>query len=203
MDIKFPTIGNLGVVCNPTNFIKVEKTQEQIEKELGLIEKWSDIQDRLTEHFKKTHSDKITNQVIFESLFLLLAEKEKLKWLGSLWDVELEYDAALNLLSNFNFDTVLSKIQTTEGLIPRECLIEYKVRIKARGQIWVIHKYDLDPFPSNPHAHDIQNNIKLDLSNGNCYRVRQYIYTVKKKDLLIIRQQAQVVFEGTLPELAI
>ena len=169
----------------------MEKTQEQIEKELGLIEKWSDIQDRLTEHFKKTHSERLTNRLIFESLFLLLAEKEKLEWLGSLWNVELEYDDALNLLSNFNFDRVL------------KYLIDYKVRIKARGQIWVIHKYDPDPFPSNPHAHDIQNNIKLDLSNGNCYRVRQYIYTIKKKDLLIIRQQVQAVFEGTLPELAI
>lgn len=181
----------------------MEKSGKQIDGRIGNIEKWYAIQEKLVAYFKPIYAERVTEREIFEALFILLAEKEKLEWMGSLWDVDIEYEEAFELLSNFNFDTVFNKIETPQGFIPQDFLIEYKVRIKAKGQIWIIHKYDSDPFPSNPHAHDVRNNIKLDLSNGNCFRVRDYIYTIKKKDLLLIRQKAQEVFKGTLPELGV
>lgn len=76
--------------------------------------------------------------------------------------------------------------------------MNYKVQIKRKG-IWLIHKYDTDPFPSNPHAHLIDSNIKLDLSNGNCYKKRELVYSIKKKDLLMIRDEAEKNFK--LPNL--
>jgi hypothetical protein len=39
-----------------------------------------------------------------------------------------------------------------------------EVTIKRDGCIWRIHKNDPDPFPSNPHAHNIESDLKLDLS---------------------------------------
>lgn len=179
------------------------KNEIQIEKELLLIEKWYNIREMLVSHFSLLHSGKIKEREIFEALFILLAEKEKLEWIGSLWDINIEYEEALKLLSDFDFSTVLNKIETPDDFIPKKFLIEYKVRIKAKGQIWVIYKYDADSFPSNPHAHDLQNNIKLDLSNGNCYKVRNYIYAIKKKDLLLIRKKTKEIFKENLPELAI
>ena len=116
---------------------------------------------------------------------------------------EIEYEKALKLLSDFDFDTVITQIETSENIIPENFLTEFKVRIKSKGLIWAIHRFDADPFPSNPHAHQIGNNIKLDLSNGNCYKVRQYIYTIKKKDLLLIRDAAAKVLKGDLPLLSI
>ena len=81
--------------------------------------------------------------------------------------------------------------------------MQFKVRIKNKGIIWIIHRYDSDPFPSSPHAHQIGNNIKLDLSNGKCYQYRKLIHVIKKKDLLQIREAAMKVYKDGLPELAV
>ena len=67
--------------------------------------------------------------------------------------------------------------------------------------IWIIHKYDAAPFPSNPHAHELGSGLKLDLSNGKCYRKKLQVHTIKKKDLIKIRNQAKNNF--TLPKLEI
>lgn len=181
----------------------MSKNQNQLESELLKINKLDDIIGTLVSHFSSIHSGTIQRQQIFEALFILLPEKYEFERIGDLWDIEIEYNNALKLLSNFNFNTVLNKIETTEEIILEDFLMEFKVRIKSKGLIWVIHKYDADPFPSNPHAHQIDNNIKLDLSNGNCYRMKKYLTTIKKKDLLLLREDAAKVFKGELPPLAI
>ena len=66
-----------------------------------------------------------------------------------------------------------------------------------------MHKNDKDRFPSNPHAHQLEDNLKLDLSNGKLFRKRNCVKQLKKKDLLILRELAHKVFEGELPALTI
>lgn len=63
--------------------------------------------------------------------------------------------------------------------------INIKERRKEKGEIWEIHKNDKDPFPSNPHAHNIETGEKLDLNNGNIYdsRTGNVIRKMKNKDL--------------------
>ena len=199
----------LNVVSNRGNcpkFLKipqVSKDQKQIEKELAILENNNAIIDALIRHYASYYSGNVKRREIFDALFILLSEKEKLEWPGDLWNIELEYVEVIKLLEAFDFSIVLNKFQTFDIIFPDGLLLEYKVRIKSKGLIWIIHKYDADPFPSNPHAHQIQNNIKLDLSNGNCYQARKYIYTIKKKDLLLIRKSAAKVFQGELPTLSI
>lgn len=41
--------------------------------------------------------------------------------------------------------------------------------VKASGDVWVIHRYDPDPFPSRPHAHNHQTGEKLDLGTGEIF----------------------------------
>jgi hypothetical protein len=48
-----------------------------------------------------------------------------------------------------------------------------EVTIKRDGCIWRIHRNDADPFPSNPHAHNVESGLKLDLSTGALYFRRQ------------------------------
>ena len=105
--------------------------------------------------------------------------------------MKIEYKEALALLSDFDFKILKNKIETPIEIIPKDLIMNYKVRIKSKGLIWVIHKYDADPFPSNPHAHLVDSGIKLDLSNGNCYKKRDLLYKLKQKDLLYIRQEAK------------
>jgi hypothetical protein len=59
------------------------------------------------------------------------------------------------------------------------------------GEIWDIHLNDADPFPSNPHAHNVQTRVKLDLSNGDLYRKKRKLEErVRKKDLETLRSLA-------------
>lgn len=179
------------------------KDKFQIEKETLRIVKLDEMLQSFTSHFASLYSINIQREHIFNALFLLLEDKYKLDWLGDLNSIDIEYEEAANLLSDFDFNTILNTIETCEGIIPDNLLIRYKARFKHKGLIWVIHKNDADPFPSNPHAHQLENNIKLDLSNGKCYKKKELINTIKKKDLLSIRVNAMKVFNGELPLLSI
>lgn len=168
----------------------MKKTEAEVENKIKQIENSTRIQESLVFYFNSNYSWNIDRKTIFEALFLVYADKYDFHWQGDIWDIPLDYDEALNLLSDFDFRILKEKIETGEDIIPKEYLIQYKVQIKSKGLIWIIHKYDADPFPSNPHAHELVNNLKLDLSTGKCYRRKDYKCTLKEKDLISIRNQA-------------
>src|SRR5207237_6227170 len=35
-----------------------------------------------------------------------------------------------------------------------------EAQVKLQGEIWIVHKNDADPFPSNPHAHNYRERLK-------------------------------------------
>ena len=65
----------------------------------------------------------------------------------------------------------------------------YEKQVKVKGQKWELHKYDEDPFPSNPHAHNYETGLKLDLSNGKLYKKKEEKDSIKKRVLEKIRQK--------------
>jgi len=179
----------------------MQKNNEQVSKELGSLEKWYDVQEKLANHYTKLNGHVITRENIFNGLFIRLADKYHLEWQGDLWDLEITYEEALNYIKDFDFAVFNQKVTIDSSIIPSDLILKYKVRIKSKGLIWVIHLNDKDPFPSNPHAHQLDNNLKLDLSNGKCYKSKKFIYKINKKDLLIIRKEANKVFKGDMPVL--
>jgi hypothetical protein len=90
-------------------------------------------------------------------------------------------------------DELLAEIEFEASPIPDGTMRRLdEVTIKRDGCIWRIHRNDADPFPSNPHAHNIESGLKLDLSTGALYFRRQPTDTgVSRKDLEFIRTQAQ------------
>jgi hypothetical protein len=82
----------------------------------------------------------------------------------------------------------------------REGKIE-KANIKVDGTVWVIHKSDKDPFPSNPHAHDYSNNAKLHLGTGVIYRGKDPYKKMSKRELTMLRSEIISRFpEMSLPD---
>lgn len=67
----------------------------------------------------------------------------------------------------------------------------YEATIKRDGCIWRIHKNDADPYPSNPHAINIESGLKLDLSTGDLYFRGKCQKKIPYKSLLFIRTQAE------------
>lgn len=158
---------------------------------------------RLSDRVSRHKCCSVSSNDVEDALFILLSDEYKFSWRGSLWDIEISEEEAFRRLVAFDFDTLRYTLDTSPEILPAAIRIHFKVRVKAKGLIWVIHKYDADPFPSNPHAHQLENNIKLDLSNGKCYQKRKLCYTITRKELIEIREKASKVFLGQLPELSI
>lgn len=174
-------------------------TEEEANNEINNIERLDNILNSLVEEFKVLISPKITREHIFDAIFLQLQKSHNLEHPLDFWGLQITYEEAVITLKLFDFNTVFNTIETQADLIPKDLLMNFKVRVKSKGLIWVVHKYDADPFPSNPHAHLLDSSIKMDLSNGKCYKNKIYQMKVKRKDLLKIRAKAEIHFE--LPKL--
>ncbi len=72
--------------------------------------------------------------------------------------------------------------------IPRR-LVEQRVR--HHGEVWQTNRNDADPFPSNPHAHNLESGHKLDLGTGALFIKRRAVgRKIPRRDLLAIRDKA-------------
>ncbi len=67
-------------------------------------------------------------------------------------------------------DEWIAEIDLGEHPIEGSYLRELReATVKCGGYIWRIHRNDADPFPSNPHAHNLENGLKLHLGTGQLY----------------------------------
>jgi len=154
------------------------------------VEEFDDYLDNWSREISRISNTNVTREKIFNALFMLLGDKYKLDHPLELLDIDISFDEGLTYLSEFDFKSFDQPINIDLS-IDRSLLFGKKVKIKASGFVLYIHPYDQDPFPSDPHAHIIDQNIKIDLSNGDCYRSRSLITTIKKKELLEIRKKAE------------
>lgn len=104
------------------------------------------------------------------------------------------FDSSGRSLGSVKFDFSLIPDDLTDDLI--------KGRVKMSGEIWEVHKTDKDPFPSNPHAHNLESKYKVDLSNGDLYRKTVKIGNMRRKDFLLLRELiGKEIKDVTLPTL--
>ena len=96
-------------------------------------------------------------------------------------------------LRYFNFNKlkpeILAEFIEDEPLVPEsvpQLLTEQTIKIK--GEVWRVHKSDVDSFPSMPHAHNYETGVVLDLGSGDMYdNNRKRIGAIGCKRLLLIR----------------
>jgi hypothetical protein len=111
-----------------------------------------------------------------------------------LLDRDIDGAEIISLLADCDFDRlrpeILCEIDLERSIIPAGvpvCLTEAEVKLK--GEKWTVHRYDADPFPSNPHAHCYAQRLKLHLGNGSLYpnKSRVSCGTMPVKDFLRLR----------------
>lgn len=175
-----------------------KRTEEEIDIEIKRINHLDTILNILADEFSELRNRVIRREDIFDALFLVHQYKFNWEHPAEFWSLEITLEEAREEILDFDFYILSNKIEMDADIIPGDLRASNKVRIKNKG-IWIIHKYDPDPFPSNPHAHLIDSNIKLDLSTGDCYKKSKKVYSLKKKDLMKIRKEAEKNFN--LPEL--
>lgn len=97
-------------------------------------------------------------------------------------------------LANFDFrkffPELLAEVELENSIIPEDVprsLIEQTVR--CNGEVWRIHRNDADPFPSNPHGHNLESHYKLHLGMGELFLRRRNVGKIYRKHLLAIRNQ--------------
>lgn len=89
------------------------------------------------------------------------------------------------LIAIAEFDESIVPLGTEHGL--------YEELVKHKGEQWFIHKHDADPFPSNPHAHNYEKNLKLHLGNGCLYFGTKQVGCLSSKALLSLRDKVKHV----------
>lgn len=98
----------------------------------------------------------------------------------------------VSILTNYSFakPIIVAEVEFSESIIP-DCVPIRLVEAQAKhnNEIWLVHLNDADPFPSNPHAHNEMNGLKLHLGTGELYRRRKLVGKVREKDLLAIRKK--------------
>jgi hypothetical protein len=100
----------------------------------------------------------------------------------------------IDLLKDYNFAknniNILGKIELEESILPNgiERLLTEQT-LKVKGEVWIIHNYDIDPFPSSPHAHNYDSNISLDLGTGEFFNKRQSKGFLDCKKLKLLRDK--------------
>lgn len=161
---------------------EVEKAKELLTKELSHELKFLDIQLALAEHYGYTQEDSTrtaSHNLTADQIFVMLKDHD------------------------FKFPDESEIIELSESILPDGALKRLDEQtIKSKGEIWVIHKYDKDPLPSNPHAHNEETGQKLDLRNGDLYDGKNNYQgtNISKKDLLLLRGKVKKM---TLPPLTI
>jgi len=100
----------------------------------------------------------------------------------------------LSALANYDFrrffPILLAQVRFDNSIIPPgsiRSLVEETVR--CNGEVWRIHRNDADPFPSNPHGHNLQSGCKLHLGTGELFLRRHFVGKISRKDLVAIRHR--------------
>lgn len=114
------------------------------------------------------------------------------------------------LLRHYDFTSRperLCEVELSESILPTHYPIALReAKVKLKGEIWVAYKYDRDPFPSNPHAHNYDRKLKMHLGTGDLYAGKDRVpcERIKKADLLTLRMLiTQKNASISLPPLAV
>jgi hypothetical protein len=134
-----------------------------------------------------------------------LTEALRLKSSIDLLDYSWTRNRILSALDSYDFQrlfpVLLTEIAFDVSMLPPDAprsLVEQTV--KHKGEIRRVYRNDADPFPSNPHAHNLESRYKLHLGTGELYERRRYVTKIPKKDLMAIRMLPRGL---PLPELAV
>ena len=115
--------------------------------------------------------DAITVREIERALVDVLGLEE----IADILERDISSQEILGLLADYNFVRLrpvkLGEIVLAESIIPPGVPISLtEAEVKLKGEKWVVHKNDADPFPSSPHAHNYENRLKMDLRTGDLYQ---------------------------------
>lgn len=158
------------------------------------------LEEKLIAYIKELHvAISVLSQlkgIGLESMDVQLALCERLN-IESMQPIELlknkiSSDQMIELLKDYNFSKpeTIGTVELEESILPAgipKLLTEQTIKVK--GEIWIVHKNDVDPFPSAPHAHNYESGVSLHLGTGEIFRKRASKGFVTCKNLKLVRAE--------------
>ncbi|MBT7259670.1 MAG: hypothetical protein HN888_00970 [Desulfobacula sp.] len=159
-----------------------------------------EIEKKLVSYIKEMNIAKMTlsqlKGIDLESIEIQIALCKKLniqniEFVGLL-DKDLTSEKMIDLLCDYDFKrpNIIGQIELDESILPEgtpKLFTEQTIKIK--GEVWMIHKNDADPFPSNPHAHNYDSGFSLHLGTGEFFKKREPKGFLNCKKLILVRDR--------------
>ena len=114
-----------------------------------------------------------------------------------LLDQNLTPESIITLLRDYKFRVdqgpLIAEIKLDVSIIPLAAvqLLEEET-IRHQGEIWRVHKNDADPWPSIPHAHNLESFLVLHLGTGEMFNPnnrKKVVGKIGKKQLNLLRDK--------------
>ncbi|HCN84427.1 MAG TPA: hypothetical protein DIT07_12520 [Sphingobacteriaceae bacterium] len=153
------------------------------------IEEWYEIIPRLVSSVGSFRKENILKEDIFHALFIKYSDEPEYEFPTDMYHFKPDYDSLFEYLKEFQFEFIKEEFETSSGDIHYSHIVRYKATIKSNGIVWRLHKFDKDDFPSSPHAHNIDSNLKLHLGNGKVFKKKQQVGTIPYKEFATIRDK--------------
>jgi hypothetical protein len=131
-----------------------------------------------------------------QALFALCVDrKETVETLAAQsWTVDKLTEALGQCGSIVSLPELLAVAVFEESIVPHGTeRVFFEERVKHNGELWFVHKYDADPFPSDPHAHNYESGLKLHLGNGGLYLGKKHVGSLSKKNFIALREKVRHV----------
>lgn len=140
--------------------------------------------DQFNQHAQRT----ITTRDVHEVMLLTAPELQMIEYPGDMWDVEFTIEELEGYVARAGTFVPIAELELDEPLV-FEGMFEWKADVKIKGQRWRVYQNDADPFPSDPHAHNYDQNVKLHLGTGQLYRGRKLKDVLSRKIFLDLRDR--------------
>ncbi len=141
------------------------------------------------------HGREVTSENVLYALIIRFGDEWEIRVPFDIWNKTMRPDDIVQGLTDFDFSAFDNEISVgfdVSDFMDRTAIYHRRVGIKWDNTTWRIHKYDADPFPSNPHAHQMDQNVRLDLSRGGLYKVKRKVGQLTRKELLEVRSRFEL-----------
>lgn len=149
---------------------------------------WQNELSALIDQFNLHAQRTITKRDVLEVMLLTAPELRMIEYPGDIWDVEFTLEELEGYVDRAGTFVPIAEVELDEPLIFKG-MFEWKVDVKMKGQRWRVYQNDADPFPSDPHAHNLDQLVKLHFGTGGLYRGRKFEDVLTRKNFLDLRER--------------
>ena len=153
---------------------------------------WQNELSALIEQFNQNEQRTIKTRDVLEVMLLTAPELRMIEYPGDMWDVEFSLEELQGYVARVGSIVPIGEVELEEPLVFKG-MFEWKADVKMKGQRWRVYQNDADPFPSDPHAHNLDQIVKLHLGTGGLYRGRKLKDVLPRKHFLDLRERFSAI----------